>query len=102
LDLASTPRRRAAPTSASAAAGPGAATSSAADPRGPLSDPCAKNAPRHAAAASQLPQLVGGSRETVNKVLSEFASRGWLRLGTRTVVLLDLPRLAQRARAAGS
>ncbi len=56
----------------------------------------------HGLTQAELGQLVGGSRETVNKVLSEFASRGWLRLETRTVVLLDLPRLTQRARAAGS
>ena len=56
----------------------------------------------HGLTQAELGQLVGGSRETVNKTLSEFASRGWLRLENRAVVLLDLPRLAQRARAAGS
>jgi len=56
----------------------------------------------HGLTQVELGQLVGGSRETVNKVLSEFAGRGWLRLENRAVVLLDLPRLAQRARAAGS
>jgi len=56
----------------------------------------------HGLTQAELGQLVGGSRETVNKVLAEFANRGWLRLETRTVVLLDLPRLTQRARAAGS
>ncbi len=56
----------------------------------------------HGLTQVELGQLVGGSRETVNKVLSEFAGRGWLRLENRAVVLLDLPRLTQRARAAGS
>jgi len=56
----------------------------------------------HGLTQVELGQLVGGSRETVNKVLAEFANRGWVRLETRTVVLLDLPRLTQRARAAGS
>jgi len=56
----------------------------------------------HGLTQAELGQLVGGSRETVNKSLAEFAGRGWLRLENRAVVLLDLPRLAQRARAAGS
>ncbi len=55
----------------------------------------------HGLTQAELGQLVGGSRETVNKVLADFANRGWLRLENRAVVLLDLPRLAQRARAAG-
>ena len=55
----------------------------------------------HELTQSELGQLAGGSRESVNKVLSEFAGRGWLRLETRAVVLLDLPRLTQRAGAAG-
>jgi CRP/FNR family cyclic AMP-dependent transcriptional regulator len=55
----------------------------------------------HGLTQAELGQLVGGSRETVNKTLSEFASRGSLRLENSAVVLLDLPRLAQRARAAG-
>ena len=56
----------------------------------------------HGLTQSELGQLAGGSRETVNKVLSEFAGRGWLRIENRAVVLLDLPRLTQRARVAGS
>jgi CRP-like cAMP-binding protein len=45
-----------------------------------------------------LAQLVGASRETVNKALADFASRGWLRLEPRSVVILDLQRLQRRAR----
>jgi CRP/FNR family transcriptional regulator len=52
----------------------------------------------HDLTQEELAQLVGASRETVNKALSEFASRGWLRLDGRAVVLLDQERLANRAR----
>jgi CRP-like cAMP-binding protein len=47
----------------------------------------------------ELAQLIGASRETVNKALAEFASRGWLRLDGRSVIILDPERLAHRARA---
>jgi CRP/FNR family transcriptional regulator, cyclic AMP receptor protein len=53
---------------------------------------------RHDLTQEELAQLVGASRETVNKALSEFAHRGWLRLDGRSVVLLDPERLARRAR----
>ncbi|MDO5635439.1 MAG: helix-turn-helix domain-containing protein, partial [Micrococcus sp.] len=43
-------------------------------------------------------QLVGASRETVNKALAEFVHRGWVRLENRAVVVLDLQRLRQRSR----
>ena len=49
-------------------------------------------------AKALLAQLVGASRETVNKALAEFVSRGWIRLEARAVVILDLPRLRQRSR----
>jgi CRP-like cAMP-binding protein len=52
----------------------------------------------HDLTQEELAQLVGASRETVNKALSEFAARGWLRVDGRAVVLLDLPRLERRAR----
>ena len=50
--FALTPSRRAAPTSASAASGPGQLTSSADDRPGSVSEPWARNAPRQAASAS--------------------------------------------------
>jgi CRP/FNR family transcriptional regulator, cyclic AMP receptor protein len=53
---------------------------------------------RHDLTQEELAQLVGASRETVNKALSEFAHRGWLRIDGRSVVLLDADRLARRAR----
>jgi CRP-like cAMP-binding protein len=53
---------------------------------------------RHDLTQEELAQFVGASRETVNKALSEFANRGWLRLEGRSVVLLAKDRLARRAR----
>ena len=52
----------------------------------------------HDMTQEELAQLVGASRETVNKALADFASRGWLRLVSRSVVLLDVERLQRRAR----
>jgi CRP/FNR family cyclic AMP-dependent transcriptional regulator len=52
----------------------------------------------HDLTQEELAQLVGASRETVNKALADFASRGWLRLEARAVVLHDLERLEKRAR----
>ena len=52
----------------------------------------------HDLTQEELAQLVGASRETVNKALAEFVSRGWIRLEARAVVILDLPRLRQRSR----
>jgi CRP-like cAMP-binding protein len=52
----------------------------------------------HDLTQEELAQLVGASRETVNKALAEFATRGWLRLDGKAVVLLDVERLTRRAR----
>jgi CRP-like cAMP-binding protein len=52
----------------------------------------------HDLTQEELAQLVGASRETVNKALADFASRGWLRLEARSVVIMDLERLKRRAR----
>lgn len=51
----------------------------------------------HDMTQEELAQLVGASRETVNKALADFASRGWIRLESRSVVLLDPLRLERRA-----
>jgi CRP/FNR family transcriptional regulator, cyclic AMP receptor protein len=51
----------------------------------------------HDLTQEELAQLVGASRETVNKALADFAGRGWLRLEARAVVLLDVERLRRRA-----
>jgi CRP/FNR family transcriptional regulator len=53
---------------------------------------------RHDLTQEELAQLVGASRETVNKALSEFAHRGWLRIEGRSVLILDEDRLTRRAR----
>ena len=52
----------------------------------------------HDLTQEELAQLVGASRETVNKALADFASRGWMRLEPRSVVILDIERLQRRAR----
>ena len=52
----------------------------------------------HDLTQEELAQLVGASRETVNKALADFASRGWLRLEPRSVIILDLERLKRRSR----
>ncbi|MGI9084614.1 MAG: Crp/Fnr family transcriptional regulator [Aeromicrobium sp.] len=52
----------------------------------------------HDLTQEELAQLVGASRETVNNALADFASRGWLRLEGKSVVILDRERLARRAR----
>jgi CRP/FNR family transcriptional regulator, cyclic AMP receptor protein len=52
----------------------------------------------HDLTQEELAQLVGASRETVNKALADFVSRGWIRLGQRSVVVLDIERLRRRAR----
>ena len=52
----------------------------------------------HDLTQEELAQLVGASRETVNKALADFASRGWLRLEPRSVVIMEVDRLQRRAR----
>jgi CRP/FNR family cyclic AMP-dependent transcriptional regulator len=52
----------------------------------------------HDLTQEELAQLVGASRETVNKALADFAQRGWIKLEARAVILLDTDRLARRAR----
>ena len=52
----------------------------------------------HDMTQEELAQLVGASRETVNKALADFATRGWIRLESRSVVLMDIGRLRKRAR----
>ena len=52
----------------------------------------------HDLTQEELAQLVGASRETVNKALADFATRGWLRLEARAVLVQDMERLQRRAR----
>ena len=51
----------------------------------------------HDLTQEELAQLVGASRETVNKALADFQQRGWIRHEARAVVLLDSDRLQRRA-----
>lgn len=52
----------------------------------------------HDLTQEELAQLVGASRETVNKALADFATRGWIRLEPRSVTILDVERVRRRAR----
>ena len=52
----------------------------------------------HDLTQEELAQLVGASRETVNKALADFASRNWIRLDGRAVLIIDVERLNKRGR----
>jgi CRP/FNR family cyclic AMP-dependent transcriptional regulator len=52
----------------------------------------------HDLTQEEIAQLVGASRETVNKVLADFAHRGWIQLKAKSVLISDCERLARRAR----
>ena len=45
----------------------------------------------------EIAAMAGASRETVNKVLSDFVDRGWIMQQRRMLVILDPARLAARA-----
>lgn len=51
----------------------------------------------HDLTQDEIAQLVGSSRETVNKVLSDFTNRGWIRLQGKRVIISEAERLALRA-----
>ena len=52
----------------------------------------------HDLTQEELAQLVGASRETVNKALADFVGRGWIQLSAKSVLLIDPERLRRRAR----
>jgi CRP/FNR family cyclic AMP-dependent transcriptional regulator len=52
----------------------------------------------HDLTQEELAQLIGSSRETVNKALSDFSQRGWIRLEGKSVVIAESEHLARRAR----
>lgn len=52
----------------------------------------------HDLTQEEIAQLVGASRETVNKALATFAQRGWIRLEGKSVLITDAEHLAKRAR----
>ena len=51
----------------------------------------------HDLTQEEIAHLVGASRETVNKSLADFVSRGWIRLEGRAVTLIEVGRLEKRA-----
>lgn len=51
----------------------------------------------HDLTQEEIAQLVGSSRETVNKALSDFAHRGWIALEGKSVRIIHPKRLARRA-----
>jgi CRP/FNR family transcriptional regulator, cyclic AMP receptor protein len=46
---------------------------------------------------SQLAEMAGGSRQSVNQAIGSFASRGWLRTEGRRIVVTDMQALRRRA-----
>jgi CRP/FNR family cyclic AMP-dependent transcriptional regulator len=52
----------------------------------------------HDLTQEELAQLVGASRETVNKALADFSARGWIVIESRAVVIRDVEGLSRRAR----
>jgi CRP-like cAMP-binding protein len=52
----------------------------------------------HDMTQEEIAQLVGASRETVNKALTDFADRGWLQLEGKSMLICDSEQLARRAR----
>jgi len=46
---------------------------------------------------SQLAEMAGGSRQSVNQAIGSFATRGWLRTEGRRIVVTDLAALRRRA-----
>lgn len=53
---------------------------------------------RHGLTQEELAQLVGASRETVNKALADFASRGWIDVHIGSVEVFEPERLRARSR----
>lgn len=51
----------------------------------------------HNLTQEELAQLVGSSRETVNKALTDFANRGWIAREGRTIVIYEPGRLIRRS-----
>jgi CRP-like cAMP-binding protein len=53
---------------------------------------------KHDLTQEELAQLVGASRETVNKALADFAARGWVALEPRAVLVKDYERISKRGK----
>jgi CRP/FNR family transcriptional regulator, cyclic AMP receptor protein len=52
----------------------------------------------HDLTQEEIAQLVGSSRETVNKVLTDFYRRGWIRADGKSMLITDSERLVHRTR----
>lgn len=52
----------------------------------------------HDLTQEEIAQLVGASRETVNKVLIDFNRRGWIRADGKSLLITDSERLVRRTR----
>lgn len=52
----------------------------------------------HGLTQAEIAQLVGASRESVNKALSEFVQRGWITVCGKSLVIHQTELLARRAR----
>ena len=52
----------------------------------------------HDLTQEEIAQLVGASRETVNKALATFAHREWIKLEGKSVLIVNTEPLARRAR----
>jgi CRP/FNR family transcriptional regulator, cyclic AMP receptor protein len=52
----------------------------------------------HDLTQQEIAQLVGASRETVNKALVNFSERGWIRCNGKSIWIADSERLSKRAR----
>ena len=86
--LAEMPSRRATPTSASAASGPGQVTSSADDRPGSVSEPWARKAPRQAATASHPPPETTAGRQPADRAAARVEQAG---LPGQGLAVLDHP-----------
>ncbi|MGV0806551.1 Crp/Fnr family transcriptional regulator [Mycolicibacterium setense] len=51
----------------------------------------------HGLTQEEIAQLVGASRETVNKALNDFVARGWIQLHAKSVLIVDQAGLTRRA-----
>jgi CRP/FNR family cyclic AMP-dependent transcriptional regulator len=52
----------------------------------------------HDLTQQEIAQLIGASRETVNKALSDFTQRGWIQWNGKSMLISDPERLIRRAR----
>lgn len=76
---------------------PGAATETGSEtPRG-ADCPAAGVRLPHGLSQLELGQMAGASRETANKVLADFISRGWIIQKRRSIIIMNEERLRYRA-----